>query len=103
MSDVMNGRVEEDGNIHWYKDGVLHREDGPEVIWANGAKQWWHRGQMHREDGPAKETPNGNNEWWLSGAKLTEDEFNLWRSKKDLNEKLHITLEQKTITKRVKL
>jgi hypothetical protein len=28
-------------NIRWYKNEVLHREDGPAVEYANGNKQWY--------------------------------------------------------------
>ena len=121
-----NGRYEEEDGIYWYKDGQKHRIDGPAVEHSNGTKEWWMNGMKHREDGPAVEFSDGGKEWWLDGnrhredgpaiedsdgdkkwylndVEYTEEEFNHWRSKKDLNEKLHITLEQKTITKRLKL
>ena len=37
----------------FYKDGKRHREDGPAIEWADGAK-----------------------EWYLNGVMLTEKEFN---------------------------
>lgn len=42
-----------DGKTRWYKDGVLHREDGPAVIGKDEHKEWWVNGKLHREDGPA--------------------------------------------------
>jgi len=31
----------EDGDKHWFKNGNLHREDGPAVLWNDGAIEWW--------------------------------------------------------------
>ena len=40
--------------LAWFnKSGMVHREDGPAVVWPNGAKQWC-----------------------INGKNLTEDEFN---------------------------
>ena len=49
-----------DGTKCWYKDGKLHREDGPAVKWTNGSKFWYKDGKLHREDGPAIEYINGD-------------------------------------------
>jgi hypothetical protein len=65
----LNGRVKTSQGIEWYKDGKLHREDGPAVEWADGDKVWYKNGQLHREDGPAVEDPNGVKEWWLNGRR----------------------------------
>jgi hypothetical protein len=32
-------------------------------------------GLLHREDGPAIEFANGNKEWYLNGKMYTEEEF----------------------------
>jgi hypothetical protein len=29
------------GTKRWYKEGNLHREDGPAIEWADGAKAWF--------------------------------------------------------------
>lgn len=42
-------------NIRWYKNEVLHREDGPAVFYSNGSKSWWLNGKCYREDGPKPE------------------------------------------------
>lgn len=40
--DIKNGLViDAEGNKSWWKNGVLHREDGPAVEWENGHKSWW--------------------------------------------------------------
>jgi hypothetical protein len=30
----------------WYNDGVLHRENGPAVIYPDGTYEWWINGVM---------------------------------------------------------
>ncbi len=36
-----------------YRDenGVLHREDGPAVIYNSGEENWYKKGRIHRENG----------------------------------------------------
>lgn len=33
------------GNKKWYKNGRLHREDGPATVHCNGVKEWWQIGK----------------------------------------------------------
>ena len=58
------------GDKAWYKEGKLHREDGPAVEFANGSKEWYKENKLHREDGPAVEYANGNKEYWLNSRYL---------------------------------
>ena len=73
------GIVEEyefgDGVKEWYKDGKLHREDGPAIEYSNGDKIWYKNGKWHREDGPAIELNNGVKDWYLNNKQYTESEF----------------------------
>ena len=39
-----------DGTQLWYREGKLHREDGPAVVFLDGRQEWW------REDTKIKET-----------------------------------------------
>jgi hypothetical protein len=55
------------GTKHWYKEGKLHREDGPAIIWTDGYKSWYKEGKYHRENGPAIERLNGQKEWFKEG------------------------------------
>lgn len=55
------------GLRQWYKEGNLHREDGPAVELADGTKIWFKEGKRHREDGPARENPKGGKEWYKEG------------------------------------
>lgn len=57
-----------DGSFReWWRNGELHREDGPAVELADGYKAWWRNGQRHREGGPAVEWADGGKEWWRDG------------------------------------
>jgi hypothetical protein len=69
----MSYRIAHPDRVEQRLQGRLHREDGPAVEHANGAKEWWFRGKLHREDGPknlsqilpAIEHANGDEEWFL--------------------------------------
>lgn len=50
-----------------FKDGVLHNEDGPAVIYENGTKRWYIDGKAHREDGAAVEYKNGKKIYLYNG------------------------------------
>lgn len=122
MSEVKNGRYELTDKIEWYRNGLLHREDGPAVeyfsgtkFWyldevlhresgpaieyENGTKHWYIYGKHHREDGPAIEFEDGGKHWYLNGEPLAEEEF----TKYLLNKKLQTTLQPKLTQKRSKI
>jgi len=69
---MKNGSLKDNfGNEYWYKNDMLHREDGPAYEFNNGARYWFKNNKFHREDGPAIETKNGTYfEYWLYGKKL---------------------------------
>ncbi len=60
------------GHKEWYLNGRTHREDGPAVEYANGDKSWYKNGQLHREDGPAIERYNGTKDWYLNDKKIED-------------------------------
>jgi hypothetical protein len=47
-----------------FKDGKLHRDDGPAIERKDGYKAWYADGRRHRESGPAIEDPNGYKAWY---------------------------------------
>lgn len=101
---MRNGEYKDiDGNIGWYQDGKLHREDGPAFFLANGGQAWFQHGLEHREDGPAVEYADGTNEWWIYGVQHTQEQFQQWRTKKQLNDKLSSTLEPRHTEKKKKI
>ena len=103
MNKLRNGKYREHETFKWYKDGKLHREDGPAVIWDSGHKEWYQNGVLHREDGPAFEGKNGTQTWYLKGVQYTEEEFKNWESKRFLNEKLQNNLAEKSAVKKMKI
>ncbi len=58
-----------DGTQEWWKEGKLHREDGPAIIHSDGSQVWYKEGKIHREDGPAVILSDGVQEWWKEGEK----------------------------------
>ncbi|MDA8453672.1 hypothetical protein M4R22_02735 [Acidovorax sp. GBBC 3334] len=70
---MRNGKYENERQVAYYKDDVLHREDGPAIQWKNGPTQWRLNGELHRVGGPAVEFLDGSTEWWLHGQKHRED------------------------------
>ncbi len=55
------------GTKKWFKNGLLHRLDGPAVEYANGTKEWFKNGKRHREDGPALKFSDSIKYWYLEG------------------------------------
>jgi len=65
--------LDKSGDKFWYLLGVLQRDDGPAIEWADGGKHWYINGLLHRDDGPAAECANGNKFWYLNGERHRED------------------------------
>ena len=59
-----------DGNKQWYKDGILHREDGPAFECHNGSKVWYVNGKRHKLDGPAIEWHDGAKVWFIDDKRI---------------------------------
>jgi hypothetical protein len=61
---------DEDGNVYYYSDHRLHREDGPAIIFATGTEHWYYNGKLHRDDGPAIVYKENKNHWiWYKHGK----------------------------------
>jgi hypothetical protein len=56
-----------DGIQEWYKEGKLHRLAGPAIIYANGGQYWYVEGKRHRLDGPAVIYVSGTEHWYVEG------------------------------------
>jgi hypothetical protein len=63
------------GAKFWFRDGKRHREDGPAIEHADGSKEWYRDGKRHREDGPAIEWSDGSKFWYWDGKRLAEAKF----------------------------
>ena len=57
--------INSNGTQRWYKDGELHREDGPSIIYTDGSKLWY-----------------------INGKELTEQQFTQWYREKRLKQLL---------------
>jgi hypothetical protein len=68
---MSNSEVKQcDNKVEYYdKEGQLHNDNGPAVIYANGDKVYYKHGLIHREDGAAFEGQNGYKAFWLNGVK----------------------------------
>lgn len=125
---MKNGKhISDNGNIKWYKDGELHRENDlpaieggkggkawyqhgklhrigkPAIQFPDASEEWWINGLLHREDGPAFVVPNENEEYYLHGEQLTKEEFEHEIAKKQLNQDLHTDMQEKEIKPKAKL
>ncbi len=60
-------RAHANGNKSWYRNGYLHREDGPAMVISDGTQYWCLNGKLHREDGPAVEYSDGGKVWYKNG------------------------------------
>lgn len=54
-------------NEQWMQKGVLHRDDGPAVIFDDKLK-WYRRGKLHRDHGPSSISDDGTCVWSHVGA-----------------------------------
>ena len=55
------------GTLVWCVNGQRHRVDGPAIEYCDGSMHWYRAGRFHREDGPAIEGADGSKEWWVNG------------------------------------
>jgi hypothetical protein len=67
--------IDQFGAKRWYKNNLLHRTDGPAVIWADSYKAWYFEGKYHRTDGPAFIGADGSEAWYLNDKQLTHEEW----------------------------
>ena len=67
--------VYRNGNKIWYLDGKLHRLNGPAIDHVSGFKSWFINGLAHRIDGPCSEYCNGAKRWCIEGKSYSEQEY----------------------------
>lgn len=95
--------IAKNGTKKWYKNGLLHRINKPAFIWNNGNIEWYLEGQRHCETGPAKIYPGRIEEWYLFDTRYTKEDFELMVIKLNLYRKLNHTLETKPTIKKNKI
>lgn len=59
-----------DGMRVWYRDGIIHRDDGPALTTRFGKKFWYRDGSYHRDDGPAITDDRNGAKYWYRDGKL---------------------------------
>lgn len=70
---MKNGRYEDSEKIVFYKDGLIHNEEGPAIIYKeNLGYEWYFKGERHRINGPAVEMFGYIQKWYQKG-KLHRD------------------------------
>lgn len=63
-----------DGEEHWHKNGMCHRdEDLPAIIYSDGRRDWYQFGLLHRDIGPAIIYSDGRHVWYQFGLQHRED------------------------------
>ena len=96
--------VDKKGVIRYYNPDIDTLHEALVLrISSNGSITHWKNGSEHREDGPAVEYTNGGKEWFINGVQYTEEEFNRWLEKYQLNKKLQHTLEVKPLGNKLKI
>lgn len=58
------------GTKKYFKDGKLHREDGPAIEWSTGGESWYVNGLKHRNDGPSFKNTNDTIRHWHMDGKV---------------------------------
>lgn len=59
----------------YYKNGVLHRTDGPAVRYIWGEEYWYFEGKRHRLDGPSQTSRRGEKTYHIHGECLKETDY----------------------------
>lgn len=59
------------GDTLRYKNNVLHSVKKPAVETKDGHKIWFKEGILHRDDGPAHTGPNNIEEYWINGVRVS--------------------------------
>ncbi len=54
------------------KNGEIHRDHGPALIYPSGMEQYYKHGELHRFGGHAKEYPDGTGEFWVNGEQVDD-------------------------------
>ena len=100
-TEFAHKNAENIGGHRWYKNGMLHRENGPAIQRFDGSfafmldnkyhrdngqpavvyiddgktvrEEWWFNGERHRANGPAVTTKFGEEQWYWKGQFHRDD------------------------------
>lgn len=62
-----------DGDIFYFEEGLLHRDNGPSIEFKSGVQWWFQQGKLHRIDGPAI-LDKKHKEYWINGNRASDEE-----------------------------
>ena len=82
MNSIVNHVIEFSNRKEWYKNGKLHRINGPAVEYKNGCKKWYKNGILYKECGPDIIFDRIQKKWFIN-KKLME--YSLTRISEKLN------------------
>lgn len=63
----------------WYRYGVLHRDNGPAIVCANGDECWYRNGKLHRKGRPLLFAPMCLNNGIAMGSNIARMDLRLSR------------------------
>lgn len=72
-NQMIEHKIDSDGIEFWYKNNLIHKDNGPAIIWPEGNEQWHKNGKRRRTNGPVMIYPNGKEEWRKSKRKRRTD------------------------------
>ena len=88
--------IDKDDDVAYYQNGEAHRDnDLPAIVHSDGTKHWQKNGKLHRENGPALIFPNGDCIWHLKGILYTEQEHK--REVRQIKLKMLVDTDQRTL------
>lgn len=90
--NLLNGKINWKIFTCWFKQGLLHNENGPAIQYPDYRKDWYVNGEKHIEEKPNAFYQDSDNEWWIEGTQYSEEEFNIYLKKKILNQNLQKSL-----------
>lgn len=70
MSEAPTPFVLPSGKTIWMANGLVHRLDGPAVIWPDGVREWYRKNLRHNENGPSIIRRDGSRAWHLDGQPI---------------------------------
>jgi hypothetical protein len=66
---------------------VIHRENGPAIIYEDGSVEYKRNGKTHRDDGPAIMDVNAGNQWYLDGKKVNSLDIRILEGENNRHQK----------------
>lgn len=82
---MINKNKNDNSILHYNDKGELHNENGPAVIWSDGAQFWYMNGDLHNENGPAVIHNDDVKFWFVINEHISEANFKQYKIKQFIN------------------